>query len=253
MNPLQTRMLTRQQIGDFVGSPRGVRAFESVQADIAAQYDALTSASFLTLTNEPSLGAERRLVLTSGELVGTDGGANSDYTLGLSNTAVVAGSYGDASHLVRVTVDVKGRLTGIAAYALNSDNATEGVTNLFFTTSRARSAISAGAGISYDSSTGVVTATGDLASRAVTGSVTVLAADRFLLANASGGVVTINLPAAASSTGRVLYVKKTDASANIVTIDGNAAETIDGAATKNLTAQYDSVTVQCDGSTWWIL
>lgn len=40
-----------------------------------------------------------------------------------------------------------------------TDNVTEGSTNLYFTTSRARSSVSAGTGISYDSATGVITST----------------------------------------------------------------------------------------------
>ena len=41
----------------------------------------------------------------------------------------------------------------------STDNITEGSTNLYFTTDRARSSISAGTGISYDNSTGVITST----------------------------------------------------------------------------------------------
>ena len=48
-------------------------------------------------------------------------------------------------------------------------------------------------------------------------------------------------------------IKKIDASGNAVTIDGNGAETIDGAATQTLGAQYDSMTVFCDGTGWHII
>lgn len=164
MNPLRTRALTRQQIGQFINSDRGIRAFEDAQEDISAQYDAITSASFLTVANEPSLGAERVLTPRAGELVGTDAGANSTYTLGLADTTVVAGSYGNASTLVTVTFDAKGRATGTATFPLNSDNVTEGGTNLFFTQARARASVSAGTGISYTAATGIIA----LANTAVT-------------------------------------------------------------------------------------
>jgi hypothetical protein len=50
-----------------------------------------------------------------------------------------------------------------------------------------------------------------------------------------------------------LTIKKVDASANTVTVDGNAAETIDGVTTKVLSAQYASISIICDGSTWSVV
>lgn len=73
------------------------------------------------------------------------------------------------------------------------------------------------------------------------------------LINATAGAVIVTLPTASSALGRMYTVKKIDASANTVTIQGNAAETIDGSNTRVLTAQYQSVTVQSDGSAWYIL
>lgn len=78
-------------------------------------------------------------------------------------------------------------------------------------------------------------------------------ADDYIFADASGGAFSVNLPAATSSTGLVLTIKKIDASANAVTIDGNSSETIDGATTKALSSQYASNTIACDGSTWFIV
>lgn len=46
----------------------------------------------------------------------------------------------------------------IGDVTLDSDDISEGSTNLYFTTSRARASISAGTGISYDNSTGVISA-----------------------------------------------------------------------------------------------
>lgn len=73
------------------------------------------------------------------------------------------------------------------------------------------------------------------------------------LCNASSNAQTCNLPAVASSTHRVYYFVKTDSSANTVTIDGNGSETINGALTKVLSAQYDKVTIICSGSAWFII
>lgn len=88
--------------------------------------------------------------------------------------------------------------------------------------------------------------------RTVTVTSTLTTSDYTVLVNNSGAV-TINLPAAASSTGTVLNIKKLSAAINDVTIDPNASETIDAATTKILTLQYSSVIIQCDGTKWNIL
>lgn len=72
------------------------------------------------------------------------------------------------------------------------------------------------------------------------------------LCNAAAGAITVTLPAAAACAGQVVIVKKTDA-VNNVTIDGNAAETIDGAATKVLTAQYEKAWLLSDGTSWHVI
>lgn len=66
----------------------------------------------------------------------------------------------------------------------------------------------------------------------------------------AGSTVTITLPA--GSTDDQIIVKKLGTTANVI-IDGDAAETIDGAATFTLTAQYASVTVMWNGTEWSII
>lgn len=78
-------------------------------------------------------------------------------------------------------------------------------------------------------------------------------ADKLILVDASGGPVTITLPQASIVDGQEYTIKKIDASSNTVTIDGNAAELIDEATTQALSNQYEALTVQCDGTEWWIL
>ena len=65
------------------------------------------------------------------------------------------------------------------------------------------------------------------------------------------GTVVVDLPAAASSENRWLHIKKIGSSFD-VQLDPSGAETIDGAATLDLTVQYDCVSIFCDGSAWWI-
>jgi len=85
-----------------------------------------------------------------------------------------------------------------------------------------------------------------------TGNYTLTANDYTILCNNSGGV-TISLPAASGAAGRVYIIKKISGLLNNVTIDPNASETIDGLSNRVLTLQYESVMIQCDGSSWYIL
>jgi len=89
--------------------------------------------------------------------------------------------------------------------------------------------------------------------RAVTATTTLTAADALLLVDTTSGAVTVNLPAVTSSAGKRFTVKKTNAGANNVTLDGDGSETIDGAATLAWNTQYAAYTVQSDGSVWWIV
>jgi hypothetical protein len=77
--------------------------------------------------------------------------------------------------------------------------------------------------------------------------------DDIVLVDASGGAVTITLPAASGAQHKVYTIKKTDSSANAVTIDGDATETIDGSETQTLSGQYDALTMACDGTGWHII
>lgn len=72
-----------------------------------------------------------------------------------------------------------------------------------------------------------------------------------ILANAAGGSINVTLPLAGEKIARVYTVKKTDASANTVTLIPASGDTVDGAGTYVLSAQNDSVTVQSDAGTVW--
>jgi hypothetical protein len=72
--------------------------------------------------------------------------------------------------------------------------------------------------------------------------------------NCSGAAFTITLPAASGNSGKVFIIRKTDATlANIITIDGNASETINGALTTTLNTLNESVSIVCDGSNWLVI
>lgn len=82
---------------------------------------------------------------------------------------------------------------------------------------------------------------------------TVLDTDGLILADATSGAITVNLPTAVGRLNRRIQVKKIDASGNAVTIDANGSETIDGSLTEVISSQYDAPRMKSDGTTWWII
>jgi len=82
---------------------------------------------------------------------------------------------------------------------------------------------------------------------------TVLTSDSSIDVDASGGAVIINLYAISGNDGRTLTVSKRDSSANAVTIDGNGAETINGATTVVITAQYDTPWLRVNATEWELI
>jgi hypothetical protein len=68
----------------------------------------------------------------------------------------------------------------------------------------------------------------------------------------TGGAFAPTLPAVASCAKRVYICKRTAASGNI-TLTPNGAETIDGATTYVLSAQWSTVWLFSDGTQWLIL
>lgn len=86
--------------------------------------------------------------------------------------------------------------------------------------------------------------------RAVTATTTLTGTDSVLKADATTAAVTVNLPTAVGATGRKYTVKKIDSSVNAVTVDPSGTETIDGAATVALAAQWDTLRLVSDGSNW---
>ncbi len=79
---------------------------------------------------------------------------------------------------------------------------------------------------------------------------TITATDSIISADATSSPFTITLPSAVNNTGRTYVVKRVNAGGNDVTLSAAAAETIDGAASAMLTAQWQTVKVISDGSNW---
>lgn len=73
-----------------------------------------------------------------------------------------------------------------------------------------------------------------------------------ILVDATLAAVTVALPSATVLFGMRILVKRLDGSGNAVTIDPNGAETIDGAATYALTAQWQAVSMFVDNGAWLV-
>ena len=75
-----------------------------------------------------------------------------------------------------------------------------------------------------------------------------------LSCNTTSNNITVNLPDIDGTTiknGKAYLIKKSDASANTVTIDADSTDTIDGALTLVLTKQYDFVILVALGGNAW--
>jgi hypothetical protein len=74
-----------------------------------------------------------------------------------------------------------------------------------------------------------------------------------ILADATAGAITIDLPTAVGKEGYSIEIKKVDATVTAVTIDGAGAETIDGVATQVITTPQNALTLRSDNVNWRIV
>lgn len=88
---------------------------------------------------------------------------------------------------------------------------------------------------------------------AVSANFTAASTSTVILADATGGSLTVTLPTAVGITGRVYRVKRTNSGANTVTVATTSSQTIDGDLTQIMTVQYTSIDVISDGANWSIL
>lgn len=86
-----------------------------------------------------------------------------------------------------------------------------------------------------------------------TANYTATATDYVIMCNNTSGAITISLPNASGCAGRVYIIKKISGAGNNVVIDPFGSNQIDGSSTRTMTAQYESVLIQSDGSDWFVL
>jgi|GEM_PF-3875382 len=85
-----------------------------------------------------------------------------------------------------------------------------------------------------------------------TANYTATSTDYAIWCDATSGNITITLPTAVGIGGKSYIVKKTDATANTVTLDGAGSETLDGATTIVIGTQYQSYSIMSNGTNWFI-
>jgi len=78
---------------------------------------------------------------------------------------------------------------------------------------------------------------------------------RIVGVNTGGGPVTITLPAASGNAGQLVIIADAGGNAglNAITIDGNGAELVSGAADQTINANYGAMILVCTGSAWLVV
>lgn len=144
------------------------------------------------------------------------------------------GTVSGSAHIIQeegVSLTARSKLNFIGAAVTATDDAVNDATKITITASASSLTVTSTSATPYSAS-----------------------ANEVVLMDATAGAKTVNLPAAATAgSGGILYVKKVDTSTNTVTVDGNAAETIDGSLTYVITTPYDSIQLVSDGSNWSII
>ena len=87
----------------------------------------------------------------------------------------------------------------------------------------------------------------------VTANYVVRRVDQFVISDATAGSFTVTLPSSIGYRGSRHTIKRKNAGANIVTVGTTGSQTIDGATTYPLAAQYQYVTVESDGANWLVV
>lgn len=154
---MRTVNLNRNEISAFAKAPKTIRGIESLstnQDDIAVTVNTILGAPVLAFSTTDAFTSDRALI-GSTDIMLSDGGPKGNLVVSLTPSGVSASTYGNATHVVGLAIDAKGRVTLAAQYALNTSNITEGA-NLYFTTDRARQSLTSGTGVNYSPISGVI-------------------------------------------------------------------------------------------------
>lgn len=165
----------------------------------------------------------------------------------IQNGTGISWTYSDVGNTLTPTVSLA---------AFSTTNLSEG-SNLYYTDERVDDRVSAllvagtGIGLSYNDAGNALTISTvpQSAYIAKTANYTATTADSLI--DCTSNTFTVTLYTAVGNSGRQLVIK--NSGTGIITIDGNASETIDGQLTFVLGEQYDSITIRSDGANWIII
>lgn len=287
-----------QSNGSWAGVNRGL--FVSVSGG-GSNYAAIFNGGNVGVnTNDPSVALDvlgnisARLASSADAVVlsGRNGGTNSykvtiipdelgqDQTLTLPNVTGTVVTTGDVEtvtnlmlagsieniKLTNSSLTINGTTISLGSSgSINTDAISEGSTNQYFTTARARASFSAGAGIYITAgqiSVGQPLGLSDtplfagikltkgiiLPVDEFTTNTTLTASHTHVFAN---GTITITLPTAVGILGRTYWIK--NVGTGTITIATTDSQTIDGQSTQSIEYQWDSYTVVSNGANWFIV
>lgn len=245
-----------------VGLDGGGNLAANVTIDLAntavtpATYGGGSNAAEVTIDAQGRITAAANVAIPQGTVTNVDTGTGltggpitSTGTISLANTAVSPGVYGDAGNVAQVTIDAQGRITLATNVAITGGGGGNGtvVTNLV--------TISNGTAVVWQNNAPatITWQNNSLATIDWLNNIYLITANNAtILVNCAAEALSTLLPAAASVSGQQYKVKKIDSSNNAATITTTSSQTIDGALTYPLSTQYQSATVQSDGSNWWV-
>ena len=89
--------------------------------------------------------------------------------------------------------------------------------------------------------------------RRLTAAATIAPDDDLVLVTTGGVGVTVTLPLAKEAQRKLYHIKKIDGAAGAVTVARQGSDTIDGAISKSLATQYETLELLPDasGNAWW--
>ena len=97
-----------------IDQPGGLGDYTTVKTTIGEIANAATNAAAYVLTEaNPLVPQARVLTGVDAQITVLDQGSGEAVLVGLADTNVIPGAYGDQTHVVQITVDQKGRITAI--------------------------------------------------------------------------------------------------------------------------------------------
>jgi len=86
--------------------------------------------------------------------------------------------------------------------------------------------------------------------KSVSGAYTMTTDDNCILSTTGTSNAAITLPKASQVKGKVVYIQKVDSGAGYTVVTAASGDTIDGATSVNITAQYGKKMLLSNGTSW---